>query len=99
EHDSSYKQNDPAPRYHGCDLALMLAKTFRAKALLGSATPSMESFLNAREGKYGLVSLDERFGGVELPEIVVSDTREAARKKQMRSHFTPLMIDSIEEAL
>ncbi len=99
EHDQSYKQNEPAPRYHGRDAALMLAKIFSAKTLLGSATPSLESFFNAKENKYAMVNLSERFGGMEVPEIIVSDVKEATRKKLMKSHFTPLLLDSIEEAL
>jgi len=99
EHDSSYKQNDPAPRYNGRDSALVLAKMFEAKALLGSATPSLESFFNVKEKKYGFVNLSERFGGMEMPEIRICDVKETARKKMMRSHFTPELIDAIEHAL
>ena len=99
EHDSSYKQNDPAPRYHGRDSALVLAKLFDAKALLGSATPSLESFYNVKEKKYGFVNLGERFGGMEMPEIKICDVRETTRKKMMQSHFTPQLIEAIEKAL
>jgi len=99
EHDSSYKQNEPAPRYHSRDLALVLARMFGAKTLLGSATPSLESFFNVREKKYGFVKLSERFGNMEMPEIIVCDIKEAERKRQMKSHFAPLMIDTITEAL
>ena len=99
EHDSSYKQNDPAPRYQGRDAALVLAKMFSAKSLLGSATPSMESFFNVRERKYGFAELTERYGGIEMPEIKICDVKETTRKKMMRSHFTPALIDAIEDAL
>jgi len=99
EHDSSYKQNDPAPRYNGRDSALVLAKMGKAKVLLGSATPSLETFYNVREKKYALVKLTERFGGMEMPVIGVCDVKETARKKKMRSHFTPELIDTIEKAL
>ncbi|MCX6276055.1 MAG: primosomal protein N' [Bacteroidetes bacterium] len=99
EHDSSYKQNDPAPRYHGRDAALVLAKMFSAKTLLGSATPSMESFFNVKEKKYGIVNLAERFGGMEMPVIKVCDVRESTRKKIMKSHFTPELIEAIGNAL
>ena len=98
EHDSSYKQQDPAPRYHARDSAGMLARTFGAKVLLGSATPSLESYANARNGRYGLVTLKERFGGIKLPEIIVTDIREAARKKMMKSHFSPVMMDAVSAA-
>ncbi|MEO8088101.1 MAG: primosomal protein N', partial [Bacteroidota bacterium] len=99
EHDASYKQNDPAPRYHGRDSALVLAKMFAAKTLLGSATPSMESFYNVKEKKYGIVNLRERFGGMEMPVIKVCDVKEATHRKMMRSHFTPELIDAIGNAL
>lgn len=99
EHDSSYKQNDPAPRYHGRDTAIVLAKFHGAKVLLGSATPSLESYYNALAGRYGLVRLNQRFGGVLMPEIVVADVKEAMRKKIMKSHFTPELIQSVDLAL
>lgn len=99
EHDSSYKQNDPAPRYHGRDTAIVLAKIHGAKVLLGSATPSLESYYNALAGRYALVDLKQRFGGVHMPEIVVADVKEATRKKIMKSHFTPELIQSIDLAL
>lgn len=99
EHDASYKQNDPAPRYQGRDAALVLAKMSGAKAVLGSATPSLESFFNVREKKYGYVNLAERYGGMEMPVIRLCDVREMTRRKLMKSHFTPEMIDAIERAL
>ncbi len=99
EHDQSYKQQDPAPRYHGRDTALMLAKLHSCKTLLGSATPSLETYFNAENGKYGLVELNERHGGVQMPAIVVADVKEASRKKLMKSHFTPELIQAIQTAL
>ena len=98
EHDSSYKQFDPAPRYHARDAAMVLARQHGAKILLGSATPSLESYYNARAGRYGLVKITQRYGGVMLPEIIVTDIREAARKKQMKSHFSPVMMDAVNAA-
>lgn len=98
EHDSSYKQQDPAPRYHARDSAAMLARSFGAKVILGSATPSLETYANARQGRFGLVTLTERFGGIRLPEIIVTDIREAARKKLMKSHFSPVMMDAVSAA-
>ena len=99
EHDASYKQFDPAPRYHARDSAIMLANIHKAKVLLGSATPSVESFYNAKEGKYGFAELTTRYGGVQLPEIIVSDIKDATKRKKMKSHFSPLLLDNIEQAL
>jgi primosomal protein N' (replication factor Y) len=99
EHDGSYKQQDPSPRYNARDSAIVLAALHKAKILLGSATPSIESFHNCVNGKFGLVELPERYGKVKLPEIVIANTREAYRKKQMVSHFTPELISAIDGAL
>ncbi|HEX2976728.1 MAG TPA: primosomal protein N' [Bacteroidales bacterium] len=99
EHDSSYKQQDPVPRYHARDTAIMLANICKAKTLLGSASPSIESYNNAVNGKYGLVGLKERFGNIRLPEIIIANTREARRKKLMVSHFTPELLYSMDQAL
>ena len=99
EHDGSYKQHDPAPRYHARDSAIMLAALHKAKTLLGSASPSVESYNNVVNGKYGLAELNERFGLIKLPEIIVANTREAYRKKLMVSHFTPELINAMDEAL
>ncbi|HQW00264.1 MAG TPA: primosomal protein N' [Bacteroidia bacterium] len=99
EHDSSYKQNDPAPRYNGRDTAMVLAKIHGAKTLLGSATPALESYYNAEKDRYGKVELNERHGGVEMPEIVVADMAEARKKKLMKSIFTPVLLESIRLAL
>jgi primosomal protein N' (replication factor Y) len=99
EHDGSYKQHDPAPRYHARDSAIILAGLHKAKSLLGTASPSIESYNNAVTGKYGLTVLKERFGHIKLPEIIVANTREAYRKKLMVSHFTPEMLNAIDDAL
>jgi primosomal protein N' (replication factor Y) len=99
EHDGSYKQHDPAPRYHARDSAIMLASMHAAKTLLGSASPSVESYNNAVNGKYGLTELKERFGLIKLPAIVLANTREAYRKKLMVSHFTPELLLAMDEAL
>jgi primosomal protein N' (replication factor Y) len=99
EHDGSYKQHDPAPRYHARDSAIMLASLHSAKTLLGSASPSVESYNNAVIGKYGLTELKERFGLIRLPGIVVANTREAYRKKLMVSHFTPELLEAMDDAL
>ena len=99
EHDPSFKQRDPAPRYHGRDTAIYLAHIFGAKTILGTATPSLESYYNAKKGKYGLVHLMERFGGVKLPEVVVIDAKEELKNKKMQSHFTSVLIDELKAAL
>ncbi len=99
EHDQSYKQSDPAPRYQGRDTSIMLAKIHKAKTVLGSATPSMESYYNAMESRYGLIEMNERHGGVQMPEILVADMREAKRKKLMKSNFTPELLESVKNAL
>ena len=99
EHDGSYKQHDPAPRYHARDSAIMLAGFHKAKTIMGSASPSIESYSNAMSGKYGLAELKERFGAVRLPAIILANTKEAYRKKLMVSHFTPELLNAIDEAL
>lgn len=99
EHDSSYKQFDPAPRYQGRDVAIVLAQLHKAKVLLGSATPSIESSWNAQQGKYGLVTMSKRFGGVMMPEIQCVDIKEAYKKKKMKSHFSESLIQMLTEAL
>ena len=99
EYEQSYKQADPAPRYHARDAAVVLADMYNAKVLLGSATPSFESYHNARSDKYGMVTLNERFNRVTQPEIIIADIREAYRKKRMRSHFTPELFGLMEETL
>lgn len=99
EHDTSYKQYSPAPRYNARDSAIILAQMHGAKTLLGSATPSIESFHNAIFKKYGLVELMERYGGLQMPEILVSDIKSETRRKTMKSHFSSFLIAHIEEAL
>ncbi len=99
EHDSSYKQYDPAPRYHARDAAMMLSRIHGGKILLGSATPSVESYHNATTGRYGLVELDARYGDVKMPEMIVADTRSHGKKKKPASHFSSRMLDAVGEAL
>ncbi|MBE0666600.1 MAG: primosomal protein N', partial [Bacteroidales bacterium] len=99
EHDASYKQYDPAPRYHARDAAMMLSRIHGARTLLGSATPALESYYNAITGRYGLVELTTRYGDVMMPAMMLADTREAGRRKAMSSHFSPQMLDAVEEAL
>jgi primosomal protein N' (replication factor Y) len=99
EHDSSYKQFDPAPRYHARDSAILLANIHKAKVLLGSATPSLESYFNAQNEKYGFAELSTRFGGVQLPEILIADIQDDTKRKKMKSHFSPLLMENIELAL
>ncbi|HEY1010992.1 MAG: replication restart helicase PriA [Daejeonella sp.] len=99
EHESSYKQYDPAPRYHARDTAVYLAHLHKAKIILGSATPSLESFYNAKIKKYGIVSLKGRYGGVQSPLIEVVSIAEETKRKTMQSHFTSVLIKEIREAL
>lgn len=99
EHESSYKQQDPAPRYHARDVAVMLSLFSGAKCLLGSATPSIESYYNTKNGKYGLVTLEERFNGSMMPEILLQNTRDLRRRKKMKSSLSPKTIELIQTAL
>lgn len=99
EHEPSYKQEDPAPRYNARDAAIVLAAQHGAKTLLGTATPSLESYHNATVGKYALVRLAERFGDVMLPEIRVEDVKELRRKKMMKSSLSPELIEEMAKAL
>lgn len=99
EHDSSYKQYDPAPRYNARDTSIYLAHLHKAKTLLGSATPSLESYFNALEGKYGFAEIMKRFGGIQMPEILIADVKEASKKKMMKSHFSPMLLDHVTMAL
>ncbi|MBO6144671.1 MAG: primosomal protein N' [Prevotella sp.] len=99
EHETSYKQQDPAPRYHARSAAIVLAQMCGAKTLLGTATPSLESYYNARTGKYGLVELKQRYQGIELPEIQVVDTADLQRRKMMAGPFSPLLLTRVREAL
>jgi len=99
EHENTYKQFDPAPRYHARDTAIILAGIHGAKTLLGTATPSIETYYNASNSKYGLVNLSSRYKEIMLPEIRVVNTRELYRKKQMVSHFSPQLVENIKNAL
>lgn len=99
EHETSYKQFDPAPRYHARNAAIVLASLHGAKTLLGSATPSVETYFNASSGKYGYVELNQRYQELELPEVLIANTKEAYRKKQMEGHFTPLLLEKTKTAL
>ncbi|MDR2086059.1 MAG: primosomal protein N', partial [Dysgonamonadaceae bacterium] len=99
EHEPSYKQQDPSPRYHARNAAILLATMHGAKVVLGSATPSIESFYNARNGKYGYVRLDKRFEETELPLIIPVNTKELKRKKKMKTLFSPLLIEKMQETL
>jgi primosomal protein N' (replication factor Y) len=97
EHETSYKQFDPAPRYQARDSIIYLAKLLDAKVLLGSATPSLESAENVRNGKYGWVKLDKRFGGVSLPKIELINLKEAHKKKQMKGIFSDALVDAMKQ--
>ena len=99
EHDPSYKQTEPAPRYHARASAIMMAKSHHSRVLLGTATPSMESYYLAQKGVYGLVSLTERFGGAELPEIKLIDLRKQYNRKEMYGYFSDPLVDRIRECL
>ncbi|WP_044514811.1 primosomal protein N' [Hymenobacter sp. DG25B] len=99
EHESSYKQYDPAPRYNAREVALMMANFQGAKTLLGSATPAVETYYQARAGRYGLVTLSKRFGEAGLPEIVLVDTRKSRDAKKMHNHFTPELMTEMETKL
>jgi primosomal protein N' (replication factor Y) len=99
EHEQNFKQQDPAPRYHARDAAIILAASMGAKVLLGSATPSLESYMNVTSGKYGYVELKERFGKVLPPEIVLIDLKDKYKRKQMTGHFSDTMTEEITETL
>ena len=99
EHENTYKQQDPAPRYHARNAAIVLASMYGAKTLLGTATPSVETWHNATSGKYGLVELKERYKEIQLPEIIPVDIKELHRKKMMKGPFSPLLLQYIREAL
>lgn len=99
EHEPSYKQYDPAPRYQARDASIYLAHLHQAKVILGSATPSLESYYNALQGKYGLVEMKERFGGVQLPNQQVVSISEETKKKSMVSYFSSVLIKDIDLAL
>ena len=99
EHEQSFKQFDPAPRYHARDTAVVLAHMHQAKTLLGSATPSLESYFNAQQGKYGLVEITTRFNDVLMPDIELVDIKEKLKKKRMKGHFSDRLIEEMTETL
>ena len=99
EHENTYKQQDPAPRYHARSSAIMLASMYGAKVLLGTATPSVESYFNATNGKYGLVELKERYQDIQLPHIDCVDIKELAHQKRMQGPFSPMLVKEIRQAL
>lgn len=99
EQETSFKQQDPAPRYHARSVAIMLARKFGAKVLLGSATPSLESWNNAHTGKFGLVSLMQRYNDIRLPEIEVVDIKDLQRRKMMSGPFSPRLMAAVRKAL
>lgn len=99
EHETSFKQQEPAPRYHARSAAIMLAQMFGARTLLGTATPSAESYYNALTGKYGLVELSTRYQDIQLPQIQVVDIKDLQRRKLMNGPFSPLLLSSVRNAL
>ena len=99
EHEPSYKQAEPAPRYHARAAAILLGQIHKAKVLLGTATPSVESYYLAQKGVYGLVTLTERFGGVELPDIRLIDLKQQYERKEMYGHFSDPLVDRIRQCL
>tara|TARA_R110002012_G_scaffold319389_4_gene539870 strand:+ start:29506 stop:31962 length:2457 start_codon:yes stop_codon:yes gene_type:complete len=99
EHEQSYKQFDPAPRYHARDTAIVLASIFKTKTLLGSATPSLESYYNAQQQKYGLVELTTRFNDVMMPDIELVDIKDKQKRKRMKGHFSDRLIEEMTETL
>jgi primosomal protein N' (replication factor Y) len=98
-HEPSFKQYNPAPRYHARDSAVVLANIHRGKLLMGTATPSLESYHNAKEGKYGLVELKTRFGNIQMPSIELVDIKEKHKKKKMTGHFSDRLLEEIQESL
>ncbi len=99
EHDTSFKQQDPNPRYNGRDAGVFLANLHSAKAILGTATPSIESYQNGLSGKYALVEMPERYGGLQLPEMQVVDAKLEVKQRKMQSHFTSVLLGELKAAL
>ena len=99
EHEQSYKQFDPAPRYHARDTAIVLASIFKTKTVLGSATPSLESYFNAKQNKYGLVALNTRYNDVLMPDIELVDIKDKHKRKRMKGHFSDRLIEEMTETL
>jgi primosomal protein N' (replication factor Y) len=99
EHDPSFKQTDPNPRYNARDMAVFLSGLHGAKVILGTATPSIETYHNAKVGKYGLIEMMERFGGLKLPQVIIADAKSEREQKKMQAHFTSKLIDELDAAL
>ena len=99
EHESSFKQYDPSPRYNARDAAVVLGHMHQAKVILGTATPSMESYFNAKTGKYGLVELSERYKGLQLPQVLCSDVKRERKLKNMNSHFSNFLLEEMDGVL
>ena len=99
EHEQTFKQSDPAPRYHARDAAIVLARFHQSKVLLGSATPSIETYYNTQNKKYGLVEITERYSQVQLPEIELVDLKDKYFRKQMQGHFSDVLVNSVMDAL
>lgn len=99
EHDASYKQQEPSPRYHARDVALMMAQIHHAKVILGSATPAVESFYQAQQGKFGFVKLEKRFGEARLPEVVLADMKQERRSKTNKGEFSSKLLNQVRSAL
>lgn len=99
EHEQTFKQSDPAPRYHARDAAVVLARFHKAKVLLGSATPSIETYYNTQNNKYGLVEITERFSQVQLPEVELVDLKDKYFRKQMQGHFSDVLVNAVMDAL
>jgi primosomal protein N' (replication factor Y) (superfamily II helicase) len=99
EHDASYKQHEPSPRYHARDVAMVMAKIHHAKVLLGSATPSVESFYQTQQNKYGLVTLNERFGEAQLPDVLFGDISKERKRKMNKGDFTSFLLNEIKETI
>ena len=99
EHETSFKQQDPAPRYHARSVAIMMAHMMGAKTLLGTATPSVETYTNAKKGKYGLVKLMTRHSDIQLPEIQVVDMADLQKRKIVKGNFSPQLLTAVREAL
>lgn len=99
EHEQTFKQADPSPRYHARDCSIVLANSHKAKVLLGSATPSIETYYNVQSGKYGLVEIAKRYGNVRMPEIVLVDLKDKYFRKKMSGHFSDTLVEEITTAL
>jgi len=99
EHENSFKQHDPSPRYNGRDAAIVLGKMYGANILLGSATPAMETYFNASEGKYGFVTLNERFQGLSMPEVLIADMKRERKLKSLNGHISSFLLEEMKAAL